>query len=140
MALLKAPYSYMSKLDHGNIGYERVTEAQPISVSDTEVDLKLVGTSTMVNKRSQRVVETDQSEDFNHYTQLGKDGMLLDGSGKHYNMHGKPTMEMTSNLKARRIKPYEEIDEQDGDNLKQLFVEYLKSHGKADLVPSSAGQ
>ncbi len=29
----------------------------------------------------------------------------------------------------------EVIDAQDGDNLKQLFADFLKSHGKADLVP-----
>ena len=49
-------------------------------------------------------------------------------------------MEMVSNCKAHLIKKFEVIDEQDGDNLKQLFVEFLKTHGKADLIPSSAGQ
>jgi hypothetical protein len=40
-------------------------------------------------------------------------------------------------INTKRIKPFQVIDEQDGDNLKQLFADYLKSQGKADLLPAS---
>lgn len=133
---LKAPYSYTSKLDHGWLGYERVTSVEPISDSDKEVVLILTGTDTTVKPKTGLIVITDQSEDFNHYTQLGQDGIVNNGSAKHFDMNGKPTMEMTSYMKARRISPFTIIDEQDGQNLKLLFVEFLKSHGKADLLPS----
>jgi hypothetical protein len=131
---LKAPYSYISKLNHGVLGYERITSLEAISYSDAMVVLKLEGTDTQVNK-SQVVTSTDQSEDINTYTPLGKDSIVLHGSGKHFDMNGKPLMDMTSNMIAKLITPFAPIDQQDGDNLKQLFADFLTSHGKADLIP-----
>jgi hypothetical protein len=131
---LRAPYGYTAKLDHGWLGHERVLSVEPVAVTDTEVNLILTGTDTTVNPKTQLVVYTDQSEDFNHYTQLGKDEMVNNGSAKHFDMNGKPTMVLTSYMKARRIKPFAVIDEQDGEHLKLLFSEFMKSHGKADLL------
>jgi hypothetical protein len=130
---LKAPYSYTSKLNHGTLGYERITAVDPISYGEDAVVLRLVGTDTQV--KSHKVTHTDQAEDFNKYTPLDKDSMLCNGSAKHFDMNGQPQMDMTSNMVARRLKPYEELDEQDGADLKTLFTDFLKSHGKADLVP-----
>jgi hypothetical protein len=40
-----------------------------------------------------------------------------------------------SNMLVLRAKPFEVIDEKDGQNLKQMFAEYLKSQNKAALIP-----
>jgi hypothetical protein len=132
---LKSPYSYTTKLNHGLVGYERVTAVEPISYNDSEVVLRVVGTDTQVNPRTKIVTTTDQSEDFNHYTEAGKDEMVNSGSAKHFDMNGQPTMDMTSAMLAKRIKPFEIIDQQDGNNLKQMFVDFLTSHGMPSLIP-----
>jgi len=131
---LKAPYSYVSKLNHGVLGYERITSNEALAYDDAPVVLKVVGTDTQVSK-SHVVVETGQAEDFNSYTPLGQGSINLHGSAKHFDMNGHPTMDMTSNMIAKLAKPFEVIDSQDGDNLKQLFADFLTAHGKADLIP-----
>ena len=133
---LKAPYSYLSKLDHGNVGHERVLTADALKCEADEVDLRLYGTSTIVNPHSGRVVETDQSEDFNNYTK-DKNGMVCGGSSKHFDMDGKPTMQMASYMKAKLVKPFAVLDVQDGENLRRLFIEFLTTHGKAALIPDA---
>ncbi len=132
---LKTPYSYITKLNHGILGYERIIGLEALSYNDEAVVLKVTGSDTQVNPRSQVVTNTDQAEDINRYTPLGKDGIVLNGSAKHFTMDGQPTMDMISNLIGRRLKPFAEIDEQDGENLKLLFVDFLTSQGKADLLP-----
>jgi hypothetical protein len=131
---LKAPYSYVSKLNHGVLGYERITSNDAIAYNESPVVLKIVGTDTQVSKANV-VVETDQSEDINSYTPLAKESLALHGSAKHFDMNGRPVMDMTSNMIAKLAKPFEVVDQQDGDNLKQLFADYLTAHGKADLIP-----
>ena len=130
---LKAPYSYITKLDHGRLGYDRITSTELLSADDNQVVLKIIGTDTQV--KGKKVTLTDQAEDFNHYTPLGSDSLTVGGSAKHFDMDGQPTMDITSNMIAKRIKPFEVIDAEDGENLKQSFIDYLKSHGQADLVP-----
>ncbi len=130
---LKAPYSYVTKLDHGRIGYERVTGSEAVASDDSALELKLTGTDTQV--KNQRVTFTSQSEQFSRYTQAGKDAIRLDGSSKYFNMQGKATGQQAAYMMPQLSKPFEVIDEQDGENLKQSFVDFLKSHGKADLVP-----
>jgi hypothetical protein len=134
---LKVPYSYTTKLNHGILGYERIIGLEALSYNEEAVVLRLTGSDTQVNPKSHIVTSTDQAEDINHYSQLGKDGIVISGSAKHFDMNGQPTMDMTSNLMGRLLKPFAELDEQDGDNLKLLFAEFLKSQGKADLLPSS---
>lgn len=134
---LKTPYSYITKLNHGILGYERVTGLEALAYNDEAVVLKLTGSDTQVNPKSQVVTNTDQAEDINHYSPLGKDGIVVSGSAKHFNVNGQPTMDMISNLIGRRLKSFTEIDEQDGENLKLLFADFLKLQGKADLIPSS---
>jgi hypothetical protein len=131
---LNAPYSYVAKLDHGRLGYERVTRLLVTVSSDySALALKLTGTDTQV--KNQRVTFTSQSEQFSRYTQAGKDAIRLDGSARYFDMQGKATGQQTSYMMPQLSKPFEVIDEQDGKNLKQSFVDFLKSHGKADLVP-----
>jgi hypothetical protein len=132
---VKAPYSYTAKLNDGLIAYVNETSIEIVRCTETEVVRKLVGQDSVVDPTSQEIMLTNQKECFNRHTRLGEDALHIDGSTKIFDMNGNPTVLKFSNMLAMRTKPFEVIDEKDGQNLKQMFGDFLKAQGKADLVP-----
>jgi hypothetical protein len=132
---VKAPFSYTAKLDGGLLGYVNETSIDIVKCTDSEIVRKLVGPDTIVDPTSQEIMLTNQKECFTRYTRLGDDALHVDGSTKIFDMNGNPTVLKFSNMLAMRTKPFEVLDEKDGQNLKQMFSDFLKTQGKADLVP-----
>ena len=100
-----------------------------------EVTRRVVGPDAVVEQASQRILLTNQKECFLRYTPFGDDAIHLDGSTKVFNALGRPSVLKISNMAATRIKPFEPVDQLDGYNLKQQFVEFLTAQKKAELIP-----
>src|SRR5579883_512435 len=124
---LKAPYAYTCKLNDGYLGYNRI-ELLEVLQNDPEEHLRhLIGPDAVVDPESQTILLTNQKECFNRLKQFGDDVIVIQGSTKVFDMDGKPKVLKISNMAGTRVKPFEPVDEKDGDNLKQLFADYLKS-------------
>src|SRR5215470_11319486 len=132
---VKAPYSYTCKLDEGYLGYNRCESVDVIAGDPREYVRRVVGPDSVIDPNSQQILLTQQKECFSRYSQLGDDAVRVDGSTKIFDMQGNSKVLKISNMAAMRVKPFEAIDEKDGENLKQLFSDFLKANGKADLLP-----
>jgi hypothetical protein len=82
-----------------------------------------------------RILSTKQIQSINTYTQLDEDLVMLRSSLKSFDGDGQPVILQHGEKILKRTAPYHEIDEADGQNLKQLFTEYLKKTGHEDLIP-----
>lgn len=132
---LKAPYSYTAKLNDGLLGYVTDNVIEVVRDNENELVRKLVGPDSVVDPDTQQILLTNQKECFTRYTKFGDDAVHVDGSTKIFDMNGKPTVLKFSNMLALRVKPFEIVDQKDGQNLKQMFSDFLRSQGKADLIP-----
>ena len=94
-----------------------------------------MGPDAVVEAGSQRILQTNQKECFLRYTPFGDDEIRLDGSTKVFNALGHPSVLKISTMSATRVKPFEAVDELDGFNLKQQFVEFLTAQKKVELIP-----
>ncbi len=132
---IKVPYSYTTKVNDGYLGYERIVSVEVPICNDDEIIRKAFGPDSVVDPNSQEILLTQQKQSVNRYTKFGDDAILLDSSTKIFDIQGSPTVLKISEMVGMRVKPYEEIDEQDGRNLKELFAQFLTSNGKKDLIP-----
>jgi len=57
---------------------------------------------------------------------------------KSFDGDGQPVILQHGEKILKRIEPYSQIDQADGQNLKQLFTEYLKKAGHEDILPLSS--
>lgn len=132
---IKAPYSYTCKVDNGCIAYNRCISVEVVAQDAESYVRKVAGDDSVVEPRSQQILLTLSKECISRYTTMGDDAFRIDASTKIFDREGNPTLLKISNMMGMRLKPFERVDEKDGENLKQLFVDFLKASGKADLVP-----
>lgn len=132
---IKVPYSYTTKVDNGYLGYERTLSVDIVKCNEDEVIRKVFGPDSVVDPDTQEILLTQQKQCVSRYTKFGDDAVHLDSSTKIFDMQGSAKLLKISEMVGMRVKPYEEIDEQDGRNLKQSFAQFLTSIGKKDLIP-----
>lgn len=133
---VKAPYSYTCKVDNDCMAYNRCMTVDTIENSPDLYISRVAGDDSVVEPTSQTILLTQQKECINRFSTMGDDALRIDSSTKIFDNRGNSKLLKISNMMGMRAKPFERIDEKDGDNLRQLFVEYLKSAGKAELVPN----
>lgn len=132
---VKAPFSYTAKVGNGLLSYINENSITVLKSNDGEVLCRLVGQDAIVNPDTQEILLSNQKECFTRHTPAGDDGLRVDGSTKIFDMDGKPKVLKLSNMLAVRLKPFEVVDSRDGLNYKELFAEFLKAQGKANLIP-----
>jgi hypothetical protein len=132
---LKAPYRYQAKLDGGLIGYVTDGTVDISKATNEEVVRKVFGNGAVVDPESQQIVLTNQKECFTRYTPFSDDAIRLEGSTKVFAMDGSPQVLKFSDMLGMRVKPFEVVDQLDGQNLRQMFGDFLRANGKADLAP-----
>jgi hypothetical protein len=132
---LKVPFSYTTTVDDGLKAYFVDNELEVLETTSNSTIRRLFGMDSIYNPVDQVITITQQKECLNKLTPMGDNLIRIDSSTKIFDMNGKPEVLKQSNVIGSLLKPYEQVDEEGGQNLKEMFVEYLQSHGKADLVP-----
>lgn len=132
---VKAPYAYTCKVDNDCLAYNRCMTVDIVTNTPDEYIRKVVGDDSIVEPKSQLILITLQKECISRYTPMASDAVRIDGSTKVFDTRGNTKLLKISNMMGARSKPFEAINEKDGDNLKQLFAEYLTANGKANLIP-----
>jgi len=130
---VKIPRTQVQEIEEGK-AYLRAVREDLISESDTKLILKYNYFEIKVNDEG-RILSTKQIQSINTYTQLDDDLVMLRSSLKSFDGDGQPVILQHGEKILKRVAPYHEIDEADGQNLKQLFTEYLKKTGHEDLIP-----
>jgi len=133
---LKVPFSYTTTLDEGLKAYFVDSELEVLSTTSDSTIRRLFGMDSVYSPKDQVISLTQQKECLNRLSPMGDNLIRIDSSTKIFDMHGKPEVTKESNVIGSLIKPFEQVDTDGTQNLKQMFIEYLQTHGKADLVPN----
>jgi hypothetical protein len=132
---VKIPRTQVQEISEGK-AYLRAVREDLISESDDKLILKYNYFEIKVNPEGE-IISTKQIQSINTYTQLDDGLVMLHSSLKSFDGDGQPNIIQHGEKILKRIEPFKEIDELDGQNLKQLFAEYLKKTGHEDLIPVS---
>jgi hypothetical protein len=111
---------------------KRVT---PISGSDDRIVIKYDEVSISLDKRSNKILDVVQQEQINTTTSPMPGVLRIDVSVKCFGWDGKPKRQEQSVMMANIVKPFEQIDQFEGKDLRPLFRDYLMSHHLENLVP-----
>jgi len=131
----KVPRTQVKDVLQGK-AYLRAVREELISVSDAKLVLKFNYFQIIVDDKG-TIIANKQVQSINTYTPLDDNLVLLRTSLKSFDGDGQPEILQHGEKIMRQIEPYHQIDEQDGENLKQLFVEFLKKTGHEDIIPVS---
>jgi hypothetical protein len=116
------------------VHYSYVQLLQPISCSEKKLVRRSVLTKAQVN--GDQVVQTSQqSELIQSITPIEPGTVRQDTFARMLNSQGRAVWQNTSTVVFSRTKPYKPIDFSQGRNMKEMFRQYLESHGMANLVP-----
>lgn len=132
---VKAPYSYTCKVDNDCIAYNRCETVSVVSDSKEEYIRKVSGADAIVEPESQVILKTLQKECISRYTPMDENAVRVDGSTKIFDTRGNAKLLKISNMLGTRAKPFEAVNEKDGEDLKKLFVEFLNTQGHPELIP-----
>ncbi len=98
--------------------------------------VKYIIVSIGINKKSGKIRSIVQQEQINTVTSPVENVLRSDVSVKAFDSDGKPQRQEQSVIMADIIKPYEQIDTYEGQDLRPLFRDFLISHGLEKLVPT----
>jgi hypothetical protein len=140
----RAPYTTTVEWDkYFQTMFVRVRD--PIRVAPDSVIIRLVQTSVMVDKTTQRILNTQQQEQFNTYIPAGPGIVQIQTSIKSFASDGSPLVQETSARMVVDRAPFRPIDNYQGRDMRTLFRDFMISHGHAyllppELAPSQPGQ
>jgi hypothetical protein len=132
---LKVPFSYTTTVDDGLKAYSVLSELEVLSTASDSTVRRIFGIDSVYSPKDQVISLTQQKECFNRLSPMGDNLVRIDSSTRIFDMHGRAQVTKESNVIGTLLKPYEQVDQDGSQNLKEMFAEYLQSHGKADLVP-----
>jgi len=109
--------------------------AEPALVSEAEVVTRSLGTSIYVDKRTDRIVGLDETEDIETATPAGQGMMKVHNSVKLFDKYGQPVERTRSVRISRKIADFLPVDHYDGQDMKELFREFLTARALYRLIP-----
>ena len=106
-----------------------------LKYSDTKLVIKFFYYEISTDSNN-TIAKVERVSSINTYTQLDEGLVRLKASMKSFDEEGQPKLLQFSEKVMKQTAPYEEVDQEYGLNLKQLFAEFLKKIGKEDQIPS----
>jgi hypothetical protein len=112
-----------------------VKQITPITGSDDRIVIKYVEVSVSLDKRNNKILQIVQQEQINTISSPVPGSLRIDVSVKAFGWDGKPKTQEQSVMMSTIIKPFEQIDQYQGQDLRPLFRDYLVSHNLEKLIP-----
>jgi hypothetical protein len=112
-----------------------VKAIKPLMGSADRLMIKYEEVSISLSKRTNKIVSIVQQEQINTITSPSPDTLRIDVSVRSFDSDGKPQRQEESVIIANIVKPFEQIDTYQGENLRPSFKDYLVSHHLENLVP-----
>jgi hypothetical protein len=91
----------------------------------------------MLDPKSQTLSWVEQDEILETARPTGDGGVEIISSRRGFDGQGTAMLDSVDTTVYQRIKPFEDVNEKDGQNLKQLFCDFLRNSGRSALVPVS---
>lgn len=133
----RAPYQTV--VDRGAFSQTMFVRIRdPLQVTANQVTIRLVQTSVMVDKQSQRILKTEQQEQINVYVPTAPGTVTVQTSIKSFGSDGLPLVQETSTRQIVDRAPFQPVDFYAGRDMRLLFREFMISHGYGNLLPAPA--
>ena len=130
----RAPYTATTD-GGGNFTKTFVRIRDPIEVNQNRVVVRLVETSVLVDKQTNRIKRSLQEEQLNTYTPAGQGAMYMQTSIKGFGEDGRPQMQQKSVRNATQVAPFRPINTYNGMDMRWMFRDFMLAHGNAHLLP-----
>lgn len=115
--------------------YHIVKSKKFTNVSEDNVTFVTRATVVRVRRESRTVKETFQQESVTSYAPFSDGKIKLTGSTKSFDAGGVPAVQADNEAKIPRIQEFVAVDTLNGQDLRQLFAEYLTNIGSSHLIP-----
>lgn len=112
-----------------------VRNVTPLADSDERLVVKYDEVSISLDKEDNKILQVVQQEQINTITCPQPNVLRVDVSVKSFGWDGKPQRQEQSVMMSEVVKPYEQIDTLNGQDLRPLFRDYLIAHNLDSLVP-----
>ena len=109
----------------------------PLSGNAERLMVKYNEISISLSKRTNKIVQIVQQEQINTITSPSPNTLRIDVSVRSFDADGKPQRQEESVIMAEMIKPYEQTDTFNGEDLRPSFRDYLVAHHLENLVPDN---
>jgi len=117
------------------VSYHYITNIEYLYVGDDGMVMRIRSVVTLVSRVSSEVVSAYQQESISTRLPAGENLLRVRDSIKVYDVEGNPLRRSKVEAIATRVSPFDELNERNGLNLKEMFVEFLKSEKKDALIP-----
>lgn len=112
---------------------KRVMQRDFLESDDSKVVLKTITENVVVDRFSNQVVRTVQSENVQICQPSPNQCMTCSASYKLFDEQGKPIELGKETNVSRKIAAFKNIDEYEGKNMSELFKEFIASQAKTSL-------
>lgn len=107
----------------------------PVFIDKNLVVMRILATSMVVDKNSGTIVDSYRREDLKRYSPLGNGKLKVQYTSKSFDSRGFARDLQSGVAVHQRIAAFRPIDELDGVDYRKLFIHFLESTGRRDLVP-----
>lgn len=113
-------------------------ERTPVKITNDSVVLRFRITSIFINRKTEKIEWTIQSEFLQTYTQVGPTRLKVEISAKAFDENGKPKTLDKNTQYLDRISGFEPVISMNGRDVKDMFRDFLLARNRADLIPESS--
>jgi hypothetical protein len=117
-------------LTHSQITFTIIHKTAPVKTSGERFVVQQMDTQTLVDRSTNRVQGTTQTEVLATYVPVGNNEISRDVSEKDFDENGVPTDERKYSMTGERLGPAEP-----DKKLLPAFRQYLINHGLANIAP-----
>jgi len=115
--------------------FHEVKEKDFLVATEKQVQFRSVVTVVRVSHLSGRVAQSFQQESITGYKPVSDGVIQLTASTKTFDSDGNAVYQQDNQARIKRYKHYADVDNKDGKNLKELFIQYLTAKGLTNLLP-----
>ncbi len=114
-------------------------ERAPVKITNDSVVLRFRITSIFINRKTEKIEWTIQSEFLQTYTQVSPTRLKVEVSAKSFDENGKPKALDKNTQYLDRISGFQPVVGMNGRDVKAMFRDFLLARNRADLIPSDSG-
>jgi hypothetical protein len=131
-------WPHITKVETGRYyEYKIIDKYEPVDGAPNEFAFRVRSTDIDVNKKTNRIERVTRQEEVDRYTPVTEgSGAVGECEWQSYTSDGNPNSQVTrSSVEEVQTEPFKVANFWNKRNLRESFIRYLQSHGKADLIP-----
>lgn len=132
--------SYTEEVDRDTLREIQICkERVPVKITNDSVVLRFRITSIFINRKTEKIEWTIQSEYLQTYTPVSPTRLKVEISAKSFDENGKPKALDKNTQYLDRISEFVPVVSMNGRDVKAMFRDFLLARNRADLIPNESG-